>query len=77
MPGSNRPVEPALCQSGRHPKTNGITYLSESAQTNPIFTCTHGLSDKFGVVQLAGINTLTGQVFAAADPRGSGVALAV
>ena len=68
---------PRFANLGRHPKTNGITYLSESAQTNPIFTCTHGLSDKFGVVQLAGINTLTGQVFAAADPRGSGVALAV
>ena len=80
--GQNCPVQTALSSPrfanlGLHPQTNCITYLSESAQADPIFTCTHGLSEKFGVVQLAGINTRTGQVFAAADPRGSGVALAV
>lgn len=78
----NCPIQTALASPrcanlGRHPKTGGITYLSEAPQADPVFTWTNGLSDKLGVVQLAGINTLNGQVFAAADPRGSGVALAV
>ena len=70
-------ASPRCANLGRHPKTGGITYLSEAPQADPVFTWTNGLSDKLGVVQLAGINTLNGQVFAAADPRGSGVALAV
>ena len=68
---------PRYANLGRHPKTNQITYLSESAQADPLFTCLDGLSEKLGVVQLAGIDTRSGTVFAAADPRSTGVALAV
>lgn len=68
---------PRYANLGCHPKTHCTTYLSESAQADPVFTYTHGLSEKLGVVQLAGINTQTGLVFAAADPRSTGVALAV
>lgn len=53
------------------------TYLCEQFDAPPGFTSTRGLSDKFGVVQVAGRNLQTGRVFAAADPRGDGVALAI
>lgn len=70
-------ASPRCANLGCHPKTGVATYLSESAQADPVFTCTHGLSEKLGVVQLAGINTFNGRVFASADPRSTGVALAL
>ena len=70
-------ASPRYANLGCHPKTGVATYLSESAQADPVFTWTHGLSEKLGVVQLAGINTFNGRVFAAADPRSTGVALAL
>lgn len=70
-------ASPRYANLGCHPKTQATTYLSESAQADPVFTWTHGLSEKLGVVQLAGINTFNGRVFAAADPRSTGVALAL
>ena len=70
-------ASPRYANLGCHPKTRATTYLSESEQADPVFTCTHGLSEKLGVVQLAGINTFNGRVFASADPRSTGVALAL
>ena len=66
---------PRYANMGVHPKTNNLTYLNESTCTSDIFINTNDLSDKLGVVQLAGINKKTNEIFSVADPRGNGAAI--
>jgi len=60
---------------GRNRKNGQICYLSECSDCLPPFQSTAGLSDKLGVVQVAGIEKSDGRLFAVADPRGNGIAL--
>ncbi|MBA0018498.1 gamma-glutamyltransferase [Xenorhabdus nematophila] len=68
-------VEPRFANLGYHAKTKKITYLTEKKETDALFTTTEGLSDKLGIVQLAGINKRNGLLFSVSDPRGHGIAL--
>ncbi|MCW2255804.1 gamma-glutamyltranspeptidase [Providencia alcalifaciens] len=67
--------EPRFVNLGYHSKTKKITYLAEDKDVEAPFTSTGGLSNKLGVVQLAGINKKSGLLFSVSDPRGHGVAL--
>ncbi|WP_118985057.1 gamma-glutamyltransferase [Photorhabdus sp. CRCIA-P01] len=67
--------EPRFANMGYHPKTKEITYLTEMKGLGKPFICTNGLSDKLGVVQMAGINKVNGLLFSISDPRSYGVAL--
>lgn len=68
-------VLPRFANLGKHAKTGKIVYLAEPGIKDPFFTITENISNKFGVVQLAGIEKKSGRLFSCADPRGLGVAL--
>ncbi|CDL83212.1 gamma-glutamyltransferase [Xenorhabdus szentirmaii] len=68
-------AEPRFANLGYHAKTNKVTYLTEKKGVDDLFTSIEGLSNKLGVVQLAGINKKTGLLFSVSDPRGHGIAL--
>lgn len=74
----NAIASPRYANMGINSKTNRLTYLSETyIEGEDIFVFTGGLSDKLGIVQLAGINKKTGETFSVADPRGDGIALGI
>ncbi|EBZ0493683.1 hypothetical protein D6445_23580 [Salmonella enterica subsp. enterica serovar Infantis] len=60
---------------GFHKKTGKVTYISETQENNESFTFTNGLSDKLGIVQIAGVDKINNLLFSCADPRGIGTSL--
>lgn len=68
-------VAPRFAHLGKHAKTGKVMYLAEPGMQDAFFTITDNLSNKFGVVQIAGIEKKSGHLFSCADPRGVGTAL--